>query len=67
MTSKTKRTLATIDALAGVPHLLASNAKVVVPRNAWRFYELRQDDDIPEWWQTRRTKYDAGLLFRLKD
>jgi len=65
MTSKTVRTMALIDSLAGVPHMMEGRPAVVVPRQAWCFYELRQPLDFREWWQTGRGKYDGGLLFKL--
>jgi hypothetical protein len=67
MTSKTKRTMALIDQMTGVPHLLEGRPTVVVPRKAWCFYELRQPLDFRGWWQTSRGKYDSGLMFRLSD
>ncbi len=66
MTIKTKRTLATIDMLAGVPHLHESRPHLVVPEQAWSFYEFREGPDLRKWWQTGRGKYDCGLLFRIK-
>ncbi len=65
MTIKTKRTLATIDMLAGVPHLHESRPHLVVPEQAWSFYEIRQQEQW-HWWQTGRGRYDCGLLFRIK-
>jgi hypothetical protein len=66
MTTKTVKTLVLIDRLAGVPHLLRGSPHVVVPCEAWFFYELRQPPDFREWWQIGREKYDAGLLFKIK-
>ncbi len=65
MTTKTRQTLAMIDRLAGIPHIMARSDNLVVPHEAWTFFDLRQPDDR-FWWQTGRGKYDSGLLFKLK-
>ena len=80
MTSKTARTLALIDALAGVTHLPAawqadlpaavglheSRPLLVVPQEAFSFYDLRQLANNREAWRSGRGKYDTVLLFKVK-
>ncbi len=65
MTTKTKRTLAAIDALAGVPHLHGSRPHLVVPQGAWICYVSSTPVEQRDWWQGNRKKYDTGLLFKL--
>ena len=66
VTTKTKRTLAMIDSLAGVPHIMGANAQLVIPLEAWTLYGTRNPPDLREWWQTSRAKYDSGLLLRIR-
>ena len=66
MTDKTKRTLAMIDSLAGVPHIMGAVPHLVVPLEAWTNYSERLSPDLREWWQTRREKYECGFLLRIK-
>lgn len=60
MTSKTKRTMALIDALAGKTSLY-SLPVLVVPRKA---FELATRDAPPK--PDHLDRYDCGLLFRLR-
>lgn len=65
MTTKTSRTLALIDSLA--PPLCQGRPCLVVPALAWCFYSEHYPTDLRGWWDTRRTKYDGGLMFKLRD
>ena len=66
MTTKTRQTLATIDRLAGKPDSRVSHPTLVVPQEAYSFYDLRQLARDRDRWRAGRGKYDSGLLFRLK-
>jgi len=60
MTSKTKLTIALIDALAGKTSLY-SQPSLVVPREAFEL-ATRDKPEPPN----RLDRYDCGLLFRLR-
>ncbi len=66
MTTKTARTLALIDRMAGVTDIRGGRSdKLVVPMSAWYCYQFRQPRTHSEWWQLGRGKYDSGLLFKI--